>query len=162
MKCCRYELLTCIYDCVVLYGLFHSYLLFFFFLMIRRPPRSTRTDTLFPYTTLFRSLLDQPVQAPAGLALRQLLGQPRQQLTQLILQPPRRVDDSQARTAQAAGIVGGVAEQFGTQQLGRPAARPVLIEALALAPALDRIPNHTHCMTPRARRLLQLAPTTAN
>src|SRR3546814_17334280 len=28
----------------------------FFFLMIRRPPRSTRTDTLFPYTTLFRSV----------------------------------------------------------------------------------------------------------
>src|SRR3546814_15490147 len=27
----------------------------FFFFMIRRPPRSTRTDTLFPYTTLFRS-----------------------------------------------------------------------------------------------------------
>src|SRR3546814_4711682 len=36
----------------------HSYLIFF--LMIRRPPRSTRTDTLFPYTTLFRSpLVDQ-------------------------------------------------------------------------------------------------------
>src|SRR3546814_18321384 len=34
--------------------MFYS-LLFFFFLMIRRPPRSTRTDTLFPYTTLFRS-----------------------------------------------------------------------------------------------------------
>src|SRR3546814_13631212 len=32
-------------------------LLSFFFLMIRRPPRSTRTDTLFPYTTLFRSEL---------------------------------------------------------------------------------------------------------
>src|SRR3546814_14931698 len=32
----------------------------FFFLMIRRPPRSTRTDTLFPYTTLFRSMV------PAG------------------------------------------------------------------------------------------------
>src|SRR3546814_10434856 len=30
-------------------------MLCFFFLMIRRPPRSTRTDTLFPYTTLFRS-----------------------------------------------------------------------------------------------------------
>src|SRR3546814_14884047 len=28
---------------------------YFFLLMIRRPPRSTRTDTLFPYTTLFRS-----------------------------------------------------------------------------------------------------------
>src|SRR3546814_10495088 len=39
----------------------YSYLCFFslyacfFVLMIRRPPRSTRTDTLFPYTTLFRS-----------------------------------------------------------------------------------------------------------
>src|SRR3546814_4893006 len=31
----------------------------FFFLMLRRPPRSTRTDTLFPYTTLFRSVVDQ-------------------------------------------------------------------------------------------------------
>src|SRR3546814_15580525 len=30
-------------------------ILFLFFVMIRRPPRSTRTDTLFPYTTLFRS-----------------------------------------------------------------------------------------------------------
>src|SRR3546814_12485447 len=37
---------ACIYSFVV-----------FFFLMIRRPPRSTRTDTLFPYTTLFRSRL---------------------------------------------------------------------------------------------------------
>src|SRR3546814_7593397 len=31
----------------------------FFLLMIRRPPRSTRTDTLFPYTTLFRSRAQQ-------------------------------------------------------------------------------------------------------
>src|SRR3546814_383799 len=30
-------------------------MIIFFFLMLRRPPRSTRTDTLFPYTTLFRS-----------------------------------------------------------------------------------------------------------
>src|SRR3546814_12892280 len=34
----------------------YSCFVFFFCLMIRRPPRSTRTDTLFPYTTLFRSL----------------------------------------------------------------------------------------------------------
>src|SRR3546814_17302102 len=33
--------------------------------MIRRPPRSTRTDTLFPYTTLFRSILDEPLGHPA-------------------------------------------------------------------------------------------------
>src|SRR3546814_14317384 len=32
-----------------------------FFLMIRRPPRSTRTDTLFPYTTLFRSVGAQTI-----------------------------------------------------------------------------------------------------
>src|SRR3546814_14944596 len=45
--------------------------MFFFFLMIRRPPRSTRTDTLFPYTTLFRSELharkrDAKAQVHAG------------------------------------------------------------------------------------------------
>src|SRR3546814_11649167 len=41
---CFFLLISFIYVCLV-----------FFFLMIRRPPRSTRTDTLFPYTTLFRS-----------------------------------------------------------------------------------------------------------
>src|SRR3546814_2294193 len=35
-----------------------SFFVLFFFLMIRQPPRSTRTDTLFPYTTLFRSHYD--------------------------------------------------------------------------------------------------------
>src|SRR3546814_5792666 len=35
-----------------------TYFVICFFLMIRRPPRSTRTDTLFPYTTLFRSILE--------------------------------------------------------------------------------------------------------
>src|SRR3546814_4830319 len=40
------------------YVLIHLYVIVYilFFLMIRRPPRSTRTDTLFPYTTLFRSI----------------------------------------------------------------------------------------------------------
>src|SRR3546814_2462214 len=33
-----------------------GFYMFFFVLMIRRPPRSTRTDTRFPYTTLFRSI----------------------------------------------------------------------------------------------------------
>src|SRR3546814_10588051 len=36
--------------------------LFVFFVMIRRPPRSTRTDSLFPYTTLFRSIQACPPQ----------------------------------------------------------------------------------------------------
>src|SRR3546814_11909600 len=49
------------------YVLVVFFLFVFFFLMIRRPPRSTRTDTLFPYTTLFRSNCKLPVlvdQAP--------------------------------------------------------------------------------------------------
>src|SRR3546814_15707338 len=53
--------------CVIL---IYIYFIFFnfFFLMIRRPPRSTRTDTLFPYTTLFRSShrLRQGAVADAG------------------------------------------------------------------------------------------------
>src|SRR3546814_15719966 len=42
--------------------------------MIRRPPRSTRTDTLFPYTTLFRSLLDGDLDTPQvdGADLRRI------------------------------------------------------------------------------------------
>src|SRR3546814_9032944 len=56
------------------------------FLMIRRPPRSTRTDTLFPYTTLFRSrqktsyngtaayaIMPMPATIPtSGMAMRRL------------------------------------------------------------------------------------------
>src|SRR3546814_15207321 len=42
----------------------------FCFLIIRRPPRSTRTDTLFPYTTLFRSMRPECIAAVA-----QVLGQ---------------------------------------------------------------------------------------
>src|SRR3546814_20684181 len=38
--------------------------------MLRRPPRSTRTDTLFPYTTLFRSVLGDELAGDEGGALR--------------------------------------------------------------------------------------------
>src|SRR3546814_13523975 len=43
--------------------------LLFFCLMIRRPPRSTRTDTLFPYTTLFRSKMWRCSRKPQRKAL---------------------------------------------------------------------------------------------
>src|SRR3546814_14563975 len=64
----------------------HGYFSFcyFFFLMIRRPPRSTRTDTLFPYTTLFRSGAAMGRPLPARLVARGLveleLEQPRQEI----------------------------------------------------------------------------------
>src|SRR3546814_10556054 len=46
--------------------------------MIRRPPRSTRTDTLFPYTTLFRSgpVTPVPLAPPAAAGLINLHGRP--------------------------------------------------------------------------------------
>src|SRR3546814_17086223 len=47
--CCLCDFSCCAYHV--------SHLCSLFFLMIRRPPRSTRTDTLFPYTTLFRSIV---------------------------------------------------------------------------------------------------------
>src|SRR3546814_2166028 len=58
----------CMYVSTLVYGLvlfmiirfFFLCFFFLFFLMIRRPPRSTRTDTLFPYTTLFRSRCSSP------------------------------------------------------------------------------------------------------
>src|SRR3546814_19438791 len=54
LSCCVVYMLSVV--CFLLCVVFLSYLMSsFFFLMIRRPPRSTRTDTLFPYTTLFRS-----------------------------------------------------------------------------------------------------------
>src|SRR3546814_2124618 len=54
-----------LYSFLMLFSLVLTILSLFFFLMIRRPPRSTRTDTLFPYTTLFRS------EMPRGLPFSQ-------------------------------------------------------------------------------------------
>src|SRR3546814_16008066 len=48
--------------------------------MIRRPPRSTRTDTLFPYTTLFRSTQARGDRGAAGAARRRILTRPRRRL----------------------------------------------------------------------------------
>src|SRR3546814_7326369 len=72
--------------------------LLFFFLMIRRPPRSTRTDTLFPYTTLFRSRppsFNLAIRQAQGKSTRHFIDQPHHlggqppvtQLRQLELHP---------------------------------------------------------------------------
>src|SRR3546814_11856657 len=58
----------------------------FFFLMILRPPISTRTDTLFPYTTLFRAHLEQ--------------------LARLRLDPARRVDHHHRRIDRGQRAIG--------------------------------------------------------
>src|SRR3546814_15383154 len=65
------ELCVCyLHICIVLLLYTMFALLLCFFLMIRRPPRSTRTDTLFPYTTLFRS--HRPGKERAGPIYRRI------------------------------------------------------------------------------------------
>src|SRR3546814_8043198 len=95
----------------------------FFFLMIRRPPRSTRTDTLFPYTTLFRSSrrrrgVVEPARLPAparsGLS---------------------RLPDARRRRGQRG------APQRSTRRLGRRRAQPV--RRLPLHAARPRSEEHT-------------------
>src|SRR3546814_11256161 len=76
----------------------------FFVLLIRRPPSSTRTDTRFPYTTLFRS---------------QLQGQPRQQMSQQLGLAP---DETANAVSAALPLLMGA--------LGRNASQPQGAQAL--------------------------------
>src|SRR3546814_9486853 len=66
--------------------------------MIRRPPRSTRTDTLFPYTTLFRSLALTFQDQPGPTAAAELQVDIRKQLAvqKRAMEAPRRVVDLEA------------------------------------------------------------------
>src|SRR3546814_4434811 len=72
----------------------------FFFLMIRRPPRSTRTDTLFPYTTLFRSLLGELRETFGAFASDQIsirvseVSEIARIMSALRAEPPVRIGDS--------------------------------------------------------------------
>src|SRR3546814_1510219 len=64
--------------------------------MIRRPPRSTRTDTLFPYTTLFRSLEDRQVGERDPHPVRQL-GKRQPAIVQQVVEP----DDDRHQTVRS-------------------------------------------------------------
>src|SRR3546814_11060410 len=75
-------------------------LVFVFFLMIRRPPRSTRTDTLFPYTTLFRS---QILRRSRGVLRPRAASPAGQRPSGGMLWSPPRVED--AEHGSAAGPV---------------------------------------------------------
>src|SRR3546814_13142975 len=78
-----------------------------FFLMIRRPPRSTRTDTLFPYTTLFRSLCDAPARRRRRSARAAIDARPRRHRDDRNLhacrQPPPRRAGQRAASARSHG-----------------------------------------------------------
>src|SRR3546814_17573974 len=81
--------------------------------MIRRPPRSTRTDTLFPYTTLFRSLA-LAFALDAGLAV-QRVARPHRQVPAQLIQPRR----AHAAFAEQAGLQ----QHADTEPPGLPARR---------------------------------------
>src|SRR3546814_12900328 len=87
-----------------------------FFLMRRRPPRSTRTDTLFPYTTLFRSGHHE---------------QPR--CRRLLAVEPRRIADAPAN--RLAHFLG---DALGCGARGKPARREQPHSALAPGLVEDR------------------------
>src|SRR3546814_5651589 len=89
--------------------------------MIRRPPRSTRTDTLFPYTTLFRSPgATRPSSAPRGCAPRlQALSHRRRQARTLEAEPAQTGNDLLAAHEQ-------VPQQPGTVILDHHHDRPLV------------------------------------
>src|SRR3546814_6554045 len=85
---------------------------FVFFLMIRRPPRSTRTDTLFPYTTLFRSDFERRhIFGFEGFGERLILNH------RLVYIGARRIGAAALVAARSRGIEEGV---VGEGQVGLP------------------------------------------
>src|SRR3546814_9522953 len=92
--------------------------------MIRRPPRSTRTDTLFPYTTLFRSRMGRTKTLALGLALLMIpAGALAQAVAPAPAAPAAAVPETAPGTIAAETAVAGteaVAELKPTEGIGMP------------------------------------------
>src|SRR3546814_1434475 len=84
-----------------------------FLLMIRRPPRSTRTDTLFPYTTLFRSQYPDELDTGANKAnsrvaenlYRRATGEGREAVTAAIFWLKTRAGRSEEHTSELQSLM---------------------------------------------------------
>src|SRR3546814_11348693 len=111
--------------------------LFFFFLMIRRPPRSTRTDTLFPYTTLFRSDIAEAVIGEMRLEHLGLAVPGENESIGTFGEPQVRLIDG------AVGV-----EQFGNAQRDFGAR---LAECLQPHPSCELLPEIEHDPAPRGK-----------
>src|SRR3546814_14182034 len=113
------------------------FLFFFFYLMRRRPPRPTRTDTLFPYTTLFRSVQVDQHGAAEPFARRRQFGGERGMIgpVQRFEAPveagvvegafPQRaaVGKPRRHDAQPGALLASWGRELGTQQNGRASCR---------------------------------------
>src|SRR3546814_3758946 len=125
----------------------------FLFLMIRRPPRSTRTAPLFPYTTLFRS-----VPAPAGaerVAHRQL--RRRIEHVDPVLAPLHREVEAHRRQCRIDGLLLDVLETAGEVVVRSEAHTPELQSLMRISYAvfcLEKINTHT-----TTNKRSQLKPT---
>src|SRR3546814_21174497 len=108
--------------------------------MIRRPPRSTRTDTLFPYTTLFRSAVDQPARRLRLPGLR--LARPRPHVHLRVL---RELRQGRRRRSDEAPRHAGAVRQARRRRAG----------ALQLPLARGPGPAHTPHATGRVQRALR-------
>src|SRR3546814_10120912 len=84
-----------------------------YFLMIRRPPRSTRTDTLFPYTTHFRSMhvggnaapVSGGQMAPAEIIMMATLDSPTSSMMTSESGPPRSAKRSEEHTSELQSLM---------------------------------------------------------
>src|SRR3546814_3033052 len=128
----------------------------FVFLMNRRPPRSTRTDTLFPYTTLFRSdqavaVLDRRIallrQVEEMAGVRYALGRAAQQdairaqVEQTSLQRERI--ERLAAKQEAAATLNAVLGRRSDAPLATPDEAPrLVVHSASLAEALDGADAH--------------------
>src|SRR3546814_11162349 len=111
--------------------------------MTRRPPRSTRTDTLFPYTTLFRSLRHRNRLDDIRPGLRQRLafggvrGDGLQGNARWSIRGPEGNPDARARRTEIVAVAAGLGAE--TFELARPGVVPVgLRRELGRASCRDR------------------------
>src|SRR3546814_18055028 len=113
---------------------------FFFFLSIRRPPRSTRTDTLFPYTTLFRSA------SFLGRSVRKRHVEALEERLRLLIGPRGRTDHD----VHATDRIDLVVVEFGKNDLLLQPERivAVAVEALGRQPAEVANPRQRHTPHP--------------
>src|SRR3546814_21028850 len=124
--------------------------------MIRRPPRSTRTDTLFPYTTLFRSIrplnLDEGAQKLLEGDGRRLLAQARNALGELPEWTAERLDSAVRGAADAAGTgLGKVAQPLRAALTGQSNS-PGIFDVLLQLVRGDRLGRMDDPLWPRYRQ----------
>src|SRR3546814_19756022 len=100
----------------------------FVFLMIRRPPRTTRADTLFPYTTLFRSKLEASVWwgfvAPKDTP-RPIIDKLNKQINAALAKP----DVQKKLTSMGVTVASGSPDDFGAFLPGQAATCGALIKS---------------------------------